>query len=288
MPEEANGKRKVEACIEVGSEMVAAAAQKRQATTASIDTTININSNNSSSSSNIVKNMTPQRWNLVGRNVVVTGGTKGIGHAVTAELLSLGARVLTCSRKADELTMRQQEWTEQGFQVYTCMADVGTVSGREALLNATKHHFGDRVDCLVNNVGTNIRKKFADYTQDEITHVMSTNLTSSVELCKAFYPLLQQSELGASVVNVGSVAGGCGASMKSGAPYAMTKAALTQLSYNLSVEWAKDNIRVNVVSPWYISTPLTEAVLSDPHQLQQILNRTPMGRTGKGDVVPYM
>ena len=60
----------------------------------------------------------------------------------------------------------------------------------------------------------------------------------------------------------------------------MTKAAMTQMSYNLSVEWAADNIRVNVVSPWYIETPLTAPVLSDPTTKQAVLDRTPMKRTG--------
>ncbi len=73
--------------------------------------------------------------------------------------------------------------------------------------------------------------------------------------------------------------------MKSGVVYAMTKAALTQMSFNMSVEWALDGIRVNVVSPWYIETPLTQPVLSNPETRSAVLARTPMGRTGTPEEV---
>ena len=74
--------------------------------------------------------------------------------------------------------------------------------------------------------------------------------------------------------------GGCQTSMKSGVPYAMSKAAISQMSYNLSVEWAPDNIRVNVVAPWYIATPLTKPVLDNPEAYQAVIDRTPMKRIG--------
>ena len=68
--------------------------------------------------------------------------------------------------------------------------------------------------------------------------------------------------------------------VQSGPPYGMTKAAIIQFSRHLAVEWAPHHIRVNTVSPWYIQTPLTEPVLSNPDRLEKILARTPMGRVG--------
>lgn len=69
--------------------------------------------------------------------------------------------------------------------------------------------------------------------------------------------------------------------MKSGVIYAMTKAALSQMTYNLACEWAQDLITVNTVSPWYIDTPLARPVLNDPVALQAVLDRTPMKRVGQ-------
>jgi NAD(P)-dependent dehydrogenase (short-subunit alcohol dehydrogenase family) len=65
----------------------------------------------------------------------------------------------------------------------------------------------------------------------------------------------------------------------------MTKAAIIQFSKHLAAEWAKDGIRVNTVSPWYIQTPLTESVLSQPDRLEKILARTPMNRVGQPEEV---
>jgi tropinone reductase I len=79
--------------------------------------------------------------------------------------------------------------------------------------------------------------------------------------------------------------GGCDSAMRSGVVYAMTKAAVTQMAYNLSCEWATDNIRVNTVSPWYIDTPLVQPVLSDAANLKAVLQRTPMNRVGKPEEV---
>jgi Tropinone reductase 1 len=65
----------------------------------------------------------------------------------------------------------------------------------------------------------------------------------------------------------------------------MTKAALVQLTKSLAVEWAKDNIRVNTVAPWFIRTPLTESLLSNPDVLTRVASRTPMERVGEPEEI---
>lgn len=129
------------------------------------------------------------------------------------------------------------------------VADVSTAEGRAALLDAAEKCLGSSVDCLVNNVGCNVRKRVTDFTDDEYTRIMRTNLDSCFHLSRCFRPMLV-AKPGASVVNMGSVAGGIGLAMSSGAVYAMTKAAMNQLTYNSACEWARDGIRVNAVCPW--------------------------------------
>ena len=146
------------------------------------------------------------RWNLHGKNIIVTGGSKGIGYEITSELCSLGAKVLTCSRNIDELKICEKEWKEKGFDVHICAVDVANVDGQKALEKESRRIFGNRLDCLVNNVGTNIRKKFVEYSPQEIANILNTNLISSVAICQAMYPLLKESRNG-SIVNLGSVAG---------------------------------------------------------------------------------
>jgi tropinone reductase I len=86
-----------------------------------------------------------------------------------------------------------------------------------------------------------------------------------------------------SIVNILSVAGLI--HIRSGVPYAMTKAALAQMTRNLAVEWAADCIRVNAVAPWYIETPLVESALADSKYRAAVINRTPLHRLGKPEEV---
>ena len=135
---------------------------------------------------------------------------------------------------------------------------------------------------LVNNVGTNIRRKMIDYSEAEFKKLFDINLFSMVELTKGVFPFLKEAG-SASVVNIASVAGSF--DIQSGPPYGMTKAAIIQFTKSLAVEWAPFNIRVNTVSPWYIQTPLTEPVLAQPERLEKIISRTPMNRIGQPEEV---
>ena len=131
-----------------------------------------------------------------------------------------GASVLTCGRSADELSTCLSEWKSRGFDVSTCVADVSTEEGRGVLVQQAGTLFGDRLHCLVNNVGFNIRKKAIDYSDDEYRRIMSTNLDSAFTLCTALHGMLKKKKKeegesstedvgGSSVVNIGSVAGEC-------------------------------------------------------------------------------
>ena len=232
------------------------------------------------------------RWDLGGKNIIITGGTKGIGKSIVEEMAEDALQVnciVTCSRSAEDLAECARHWRDKGFKegrIRTIVADVSTAKGRADLVDFCNKQFGeDGLDVLVNNVGNNIRKRAVEYTEAEYQKIMSTNLESAFYLSTACHPMLKTAALRspsrqASVINIGSVAGGCGTAIRSGTIYAMTKAALAQMSMNLGAEWAAEGIRVNSISPWYISTPLAEQVLKDPQYLASVLERTPMKRVG--------
>jgi Tropinone reductase 1 len=221
------------------------------------------------------------RWNLKGKKCLITGGTKGIGKAIVQEFLNLGAEVFLVARNWEDLDRLAEELLQKKFTVKILAADVSKSEDRKNLLNAIQESWGE-LDILVNNVGTNIRKKIPEYSEQEYMSIMSTNLTSAFHLSQLLYPLLKKSGE-ASLVNVSSVAGLT--HLRTGVVYGMTKAALIQLSKNLASEWAEDGIRVNSVAPWYILTPLASAVLQNESYLQEVLNRTPMKRIGQPEEV---
>jgi tropinone reductase I len=219
-------------------------------------------------------------WTLQGKKALVTGGTKGIGLAIAKEFLELGAEVLVVARDTKSI----QGKVKNSANLFTMDGDVTDAVFRKQLIEKIEGNWG-KLDVLVNNVGTNIRKKFTEYSETEYRQLFETNLFSMTELARLSYPLLKKSGTG-SVIQIASVAGSL--DVQSGPPYGMTKAAIIQLSKHLAVEWAADGIRVNTVSPWYIETPLTQAVLAQPERLAKIIARTPMKRVGQPEEVASM
>lgn len=228
----------------------------------------------------VVKNF-KQRWSLKGKNALITGGTKGIGLATAKELINFGANVFIVARSADDVTKLVENWKADGIEAYGCTADVSTGEGRRKLFEKLTSVW-DKLDILINNVGTNIRKKFHEYSAEEFNHIINTNLLSMYEITKAAYPLLRKSGDG-SVVNISSSAGKT--HVRTGVIYGMTKAAIDQFTRNIAVEWAKDKIRVNAVAPWYIETPMVKHLFQNKGYLNDVLDRTPLKRLGKPEEV---
>ena len=214
-------------------------------------------------------------WNLTGKRALVTGASTGIGWAIADELAKLGASVLTVARNGDELNQAVTAWKAQGLDVSGITADITIAKARTSIFDWI-HSNWNSLDLLINNVGKNVRKKtVTDYTDDDYYSLLDVNLHPTFHMSRSAHELLKASK-GSAIVNVVSVAGLT--SLRTGAPYAMSKAALIQLTKNLAVDWAADGIRVNAVAPWYTRTRLTQPVLDDPAQLKDILARTPMAR----------
>ncbi|XP_009375950.1 tropinone reductase homolog At1g07440-like [Pyrus x bretschneideri] len=222
-------------------------------------------------------NSRERRWSLRGMTALVTGGTKGIGYAIVEELAGLGAIVHTCSRNEVDLNDCLSQW-EKGFQVTGSVCDVMYKTQRDKLINKVSSLFEGKLNILINNVGTSILKATLEYTAEDYSFVMSTNLESVYHLCQLSHPLLKASGA-ANIVFLSSTAGVV--SIDVGSIYSATKGAINQLAKNLACEWAKDNIRTNSVAPWFITTPLTDPVLRNEKKLEMINSRCPLGRPGE-------
>jgi Tropinone reductase 1 len=229
-----------------------------------------------------------KRWTLEGKTALVTGGTKGMGRAIVESFLSWDADVFFVARNADDIARLEIEFKDHPKSCHGIKADVGLQADREEILDFVKKRI-QKLDILVNNVGTNIRKKTEDYTAEEFRLIMDTNFTSAFDLSKQLLPLLKASGM-ASIVFNSSVAGIN--HMRTGSVYGATKAAMIQLAKNLAVEWAEHGIRVNAVAPFYIKTPLVEQILANKDFLQEVLDRTPMRRVGEphevADLVTFL
>lgn len=221
------------------------------------------------------------KWKLEGRTAMITGGTRGIGLAVAKEFVRLGAGIMIVGRNQELMHRTVKSFGDAGNRVIPAVFDISEAEQRSRLIEMVHLKF-EKLDILVNNVGTNIRRKTTEYEENEIDFLFQTNMMSALDLTRHLHPMLQKSGA-ASVINVASVAGLT--SLRTGVIYGMSKAAILQMTRNLACEWAVDNIRVNAVAPWYIETPLADQVLKDPEYLGEVLSRTPMKRIGKPEEV---
>ncbi len=218
-----------------------------------------------------------QNFDLSDNQVLITGGSKGIGLGIAEEFLKLGAMVTITARGESEVEKVVEGWHANGFRAYGTATDIATSEGRKHAIEFAIKKMG-RLDSLINNVGTNNRRRVLDYTLEEYEALMATNLTSAFEMSRLAHAHLKASGKG-SIVNLGSVAGAV--ALPTGAPYAMTKAALSALTRNLAYEWAADNIRVNCIAPGFIRTPLTAPLLAKEDFMDKILPMIPLRRVGE-------
>jgi len=213
---------------------------------------------------------------------LVTGGSKGLGLACAEEMLKLGAMVVLTARGAADLNKVQAVLNvEHPGRIFSVVADLSGPSGRETAVAKLVELWGPdaRLDVLVNNVGTNKRKRVDEVDANEYHMMVATNQDSAFFMCKLCFPMLCRSSH-ASIVNVSSLAGL--RSTGTGVPYAMTKAAMTHMTKALACEWARHRIRVNCVAPWMARTPLLEeATRNDPTATQAAQEATPLNRLGE-------
>ncbi|MBT6125812.1 MAG: SDR family oxidoreductase [Halieaceae bacterium] len=207
------------------------------------------------------------------KRALVTGAGKGIGRACAQRLAKSGANVIAVARtEADLETLAS---AHPGL-IEPWVADVTDEKFLQRIESL------DRLDILVNNVGTNKPQPFTEVERETLDLILNLNVRSAFLVAQAAARVMVKQGSG-SIINMGSQMGHVGA--KNRTVYCMTKHAIEGLTKAMAVELAVLDIRVNSVAPTFIETPLTKPMFENPEFHQDVISRIPMGHIGQVDDV---
>ncbi|MEV0374139.1 3-oxoacyl-ACP reductase FabG [Streptomyces sp. NPDC050636] len=226
------------------------------------------------------------------RVAIVTGGTSGIGLAVTERLAEDGARVFICARNEDNLSATVTKLRDRGLEVDGSTCDVRSREAVGGLVSAAVERFGT-IDILVNNAGRSGGGITADLPDETWYDVIDTNLNSVFLMTREVLTNggMRAKDRGR-IINIASTGGKQGVVL--GAPYSASKHGVVGFTKALGLELAPTGITVNAVCPGYVETPMAQQVRTNYARIwdtdeQAVLDRfntkIPLGRYSEPEEV---
>ena len=215
---------------------------------------------------------------MSGQVALVTGGTRGVGLAISRRLISRGVTVAV-GYSANARAARQFRDDHADFGATVHQGDIGSVDDCTRVVDDVVARHG-RLDILVNNAGIALDRSVRKMTPAEWNQVIQVNLSGAFYLSQASLPQMLDRGYGR-IVNISSIIGSTGAFGQ--ANYAAAKSGLFGLTMSMALETARKNITVNAVTPGLVTTDMTAAI--PEAALEQILARVPVGRPAEPDEV---
>ena len=222
--------------------------------------------------------MTQQRFDLTGKTALITGASSGLGVHFAQTLASAGARVVVTARRTDRLEALVAKLQAQGHEALAVPMDVTDADSVNAAFDQAEQHWGV-VDVLVNNAGIADPVMFLNMTEGNWRSTLATNLDGAWRVAHRASLAMAKAGQGGSIVNIASILGlRVGTALSH---YAVAKAGVVQLTKSMSLELARNNIRVNAIAPGYFSTEMNSDYFATQQGQDYIRSKVPMRRLGQ-------
>ena len=227
----------------------------------------------------IINDKKVNMFNLTNKKALVTGGSRGIGRAITLALASQGADVAVNFRSNPEEAQKVvNQIKSMGKDSFAIKADVSKINEVKSMFEQVKNKWG-KLDILVNNAGIIEFSPFESITEEQWDKILDVNLKGQFLCSKEAIKLMSS---GAKIINTASIAsGGVGIGFANIAHYTASKGGVIALTENMAVDLGKKGINVNAIAPGVIETDMTKAMLGDEKAKAGLLTRIPKGRMGK-------
>lgn len=223
-----------------------------------------------------MQNFAMAKWyDLTGRVAIVTGGSTGLGLAITRCLVSAGAKVCVVSFEAPE--QAADALAEFGDRAAFYQFDITDTDNAQALVDRIVQEQG-RIDILINNAGNHCKKFIWDMTVEDYKRVLDVHLVGSFAMTKAVVPYMKEQKYGR-IVFQASMTSYIGQPQVAG--YSTAKAGFLGMIHTLTAELAEYGVTVNAIAPGWIDTPMFhKATDNDPPRLAKIMGRIPAKTVG--------
>ncbi|RKQ35896.1 2,4-dienoyl-CoA reductase [Oceanobacillus halophilus] len=223
---------------------------------------------------------------MEGKSIIITGGATGLGKAMAMEFARLGADIVIASRNLENLEKAAKEISTFNNKVIVTQTDVRSPEQVEKMVRRAVEENG-KIDILVNNAAGNFRVPSLDMSVNAWNSVVDIVLHGTWYCSQEVGRQMVFQKTGGNILNIGSThvwSGNPGTAHSTAA-----KAGVLALTKTLAVEWAQENIRVNLIAPGPIEgTGAAEQLWSTPELEKAVLNRIPSGRMGTPKEVAYL
>lgn len=219
-------------------------------------------------------------FSLHEKTVLITGGTRGIGKAISLQFARSGAQVLANFVRNEEAARALEEQAgNENLHIETCRADVTTTKGREVLGQALDRSF-QGLSCFIHCAATGVHRKTLELNPRHFDWTFALNVRAFFEIVQMVSPSMKE---GSTILAVSSQ--GAARAIPYYGVVGSSKAALESLARHLAVELAPQGIRVNILSPGSVITEAWDAFPEKEARIEEAVRRTPRGRLTSPDEV---